>query len=171
MSYIDWKPAPSEGLPPRSRSRWRFFPLAVVLSIGAVVAVNAGLIYAALHTFPGAAGDDASFALSNHYDTVLERAQRVAALGWVVTAETDDAGKVVVTLATGDGVPLHGVSVTGLAERPLGTTQTYAVRFQEVGQGHYVADAPLPVPGQWDVTLSASVGNNAMAVTRRVIVR
>ncbi len=31
MSYIDWKPAPSDGLPPRSRSPWRFFPLAVVL--------------------------------------------------------------------------------------------------------------------------------------------
>jgi hypothetical protein len=29
----------------------------------------------------------------------------------------------------------------------------------------------LPLPGQWDVTLSASVGNSAMAVTRRVIVR
>jgi nitrogen fixation protein FixH len=171
MSYIDWKAAPSEGLPPRSRSPWRFFPLAVVLSIGVVVAVNAGLIYAALHTFPGAAGDDASFALSNHYDTVLERAQRVATLGWVVTAATDDAGRVVVTLAARDGVPLHGASLSGTAERPLGTPQTYPVRFQEAGQGDYVADTPLPLPGQWDVTLSAAVGNDAMAVTRRVIVR
>jgi nitrogen fixation protein FixH len=171
MSYIDWKPAPSEGSPPRSRSPWRFFPLAVVLSICAVVAVNAGLIYAALHTFPGAAGGDASFALSNHYDTVLERAQRVATLGWIVTAETDDTGRVVVTLAARDGAPLLGASLTASAERPLGTPQTYAVRFQEAGHGHYVADAPLPLPGQWDMTLSASVGNNAMAVTRRVIVR
>ena len=30
------------------------FPSGVVLSIGVVVAVNAGMIYAALHTFPGA---------------------------------------------------------------------------------------------------------------------
>jgi nitrogen fixation protein FixH len=171
MSYIDWRPAPSDGLPPRGRSPWRFFPLAVVLSIGAVVAVNAGLIYAALHTFPGAAGDDASFALSNHYDTVLERAQRVATLGWVVTAETDDAGRVVVTLAARDGVPLRGASLTALAERPLGVPQTYPMRFQQVGQGHYVSDAPLPLLGQWDITLSATVGSNAMAVTRRVIVR
>ncbi len=171
MSYIDWKPAPSEGLPPPGRSPWRFFPLAVVLSIGVVVAVNAVLIYDALHTFPGAAGDDASFALSNHYGTVLEQAQRVAALGWVVTTATDDAGRVVVTLAARDGVPLRGASLTGSAERPLGTPQTYAVRFQEAGQGRFVADASLPLPGQWDVTLSASVGSNAMAVTRRVIVR
>ncbi len=171
MSYIDWKPAPSDGLPPGSRTPWRFFPLGLVLSIGVVVVVNAGMIYAALHTFPGAAGDDESFALSNHYDTVLEQAQRVAALGWVVTAETDGAGKVVVTLAARDGVPLGGALLTGSAERPLGTPQTYAVRFAEAAHGHYVADAPLPLPGQWDVTLSASVGNSAMAVTRRVIVR
>ena len=171
MSYIDWKPAPFEGLPPGSRSPWRFFPLAVVLSIGGVIAVNAALVYAALQTFPGAAGDDASFALSNHYDAVLDRAQRVATLGWVVTVVADDAGRVVVTLTARDGVPLDGASLTASAERPLGTPRTYPVRFQEAGQGDYVADTPLPLPGQWDVTLSASVGNNAMAVTRRVIVR
>ena len=45
--------------------------------------VNAGLVYAALHSFPGKAGDE-GFALSNHYDAVLEREQREAALGWTV---------------------------------------------------------------------------------------
>jgi nitrogen fixation protein FixH len=142
-----------------------------MLSIGAVVVVNAGMIFAALRTFPGAAGDDASFALSNHYDAALDRAQRVATLGWVVTAETDDVGRVVVTLAARDGVPLHGALLTASAERPLGAPQTHAVRFQELGRGHYVTDAPLAPPGQWDLTLSVSVGNDAIAATRRVIVR
>jgi nitrogen fixation protein FixH len=45
------------------------------------------------------------------------------------------------------------------------------MQFHEVGRGHYVADAPLPLPGQWDLTLSASVGSNTMAVTRRVILQ
>ena len=45
--------------------------------------VNAGMVYAALHSFPGEAGDE-GFALSNHYDAVLEREQREAALGWTV---------------------------------------------------------------------------------------
>jgi nitrogen fixation protein FixH len=171
MSYIGWKPSPSDGSSPRGHSLWRWFPIGVVLSIGVVVAVNAGMIYAALHTFPGAAGDDASFALSNHYDTVLDRAQRVATLGWVVTAEADEAGKVVVTLAARDGVPLLDATLTGTAERPLGTPQTHELRFRDVGHGHYIASAPLPLPGQWDLTLSAQVGTNAMAVTRRVIVR
>jgi nitrogen fixation protein FixH len=171
MSYIGWKPSPSDGLPPHRSSPWRWFPIAVVLSIGVVVAVNAGMIYAALHTFPGAAGDDASFALSNHYDTVIDRAQRVATLGWIVAAESDDTGRVVVTLAARDGVPLLGASLTASAERPLGAPQTQALRFRDVGHGHYIADAPLPQPGQWELTLSVSVGNDAIAATRRVIVR
>ena len=76
-----------------------------------VVAVNAGMVYAALHSFPGAAEGDEGFALSNHYDVVLERAQREAALGWTVAAQADEAGRAVVTLtdrigarpARGDG--------------------------------------------------------------------
>ena len=52
------------------RSMWRFFPLAVVAGLGIVVVVNAGMIYAALSTFPGQAGEG-DFALSNHYDCLL----------------------------------------------------------------------------------------------------
>ena len=48
-----------------------------------MVLVNAGLVYAALYSFPGKAGDE-GFDLSNHYDAVLERGQREAALGWTV---------------------------------------------------------------------------------------
>ncbi len=36
------------------RSMWRFFPLAVVAGLGLVVVVNAGMVYAALHTLPRA---------------------------------------------------------------------------------------------------------------------
>ncbi len=37
------------------------------------------MVYAALHTLPGKAGGDEGFELSNHYDTVLEQAEREAA--------------------------------------------------------------------------------------------
>lgn len=171
MSYLRWIPSPSDPSPPRRSSLWRYFPLAVILCMAVVVAVNAGMIYAALHTFPGAAGDDESFALSNHYDTVLEQQQSEATLGWVITAETDDTGRVVVTLANREGVPLRDATLTVSAERPLGAPQTRELRLQSVGHGHYVADTPLPQPGQWQLTLSASTADHAMTVTRRVIVR
>jgi nitrogen fixation protein FixH len=150
------------------RSMWRFFPLAVVAALGLVVAVNAGLVYAALHSFPGQAGED--FALSNHYDAVLERVQREAALGWTLSAWADASGRTEVTLTDRDGAPLRGAAVAASAERPLGARERQALAFREATPGHYVAGAALPAQGQWELTLSASFGGHDIAATRRVIV-
>jgi nitrogen fixation protein FixH len=166
MSYLGW-------IPPQSapRSGWRFFPLAVIAAMAVVVAVNAGMVYAALHSFPGAAGGDEGFELSNHYDAVLAHARHEAALGWAMSAEADDEGRAVVTLLGRDGAPLHNASVNASAARPLGAPQTRTLGFHEAAGGRYVADTTLPVPGQWELTLSASVDGETMAATRRVIVR
>ncbi len=166
MSYIDWRAAAPQG-----RSAWRFFPLAVIGAMALVVAVNAGLVYAAMHSFPGAAEGDEGFALSNHYDAVLERAQHEAALGWTVTAHADEAGRAVVMLADRNGVALRGATVGARAERPLGAPEARALMFHEIEQGTYIADAVLPLKGQWELTLTASEQGQTMAVTRRVIVR
>ncbi len=151
------------------KSMWRFFPFAVAAGIGLVVAVNGGLVYAALHSFPGKTGNE-GFELSNHYDAVLAAAEREAALGWTVAAHTDATGRPVVTLTGGDGAPLRGGTVMAVAERPLGARDTRALAFHETDGGRYVADTVLPTPGQWDLTMSASAAGHDLAATRRVIV-
>ena len=171
MSHISWIPSPFHGAPQGGASLWRFFPLAVVVSIGVVIAVNIGLVYAALHSFPGKAGGDEGFVLSNHYNTVLEQAEREAVLGWTVLALTDAAGQVEVVLADRDGSPLRGAAIAASAERPLGSVETRWLVFHETIAGRYVADTKLMMPGQWDLTLSAAVGGHDMAATRRIIVR
>ena len=65
----------------QSRSAWRFFPWAIIGGMLLVIAVNAGMAWSALHTFPGTAVEDA-FDHSNDYDKVLNAAAREAALGW-----------------------------------------------------------------------------------------
>lgn len=151
------------------KSPWRFFPLAVVAAIGLVVVVNGGMIYAAVHSFPGKANEE-GFALSNHYDAVLAVSEREAALGWTVAVRLDDAGHPVVTLGGRDGGPLRGASVAAEAERPLGAIDQRRLLFSEIEAGRYVADGLLSVPGQWELTLAVSAGSDTMAVTRRVIV-
>lgn len=168
MSYIRWIPKPSANRSPL-HSSWRLFPVAVVVAMSVVVAVNAGMVYAALYSFPGKAGDE-GFDLSNHYDAVLERAQREAALGWIVVAQSDEAARPVVSATRRDGSPLHGASITASAERPLGAPETRHLAFHEVSAGNYVADTALTGPGQWDLTLSASSEGHTMAATRRIIV-
>lgn len=143
--------------------------MAIVAGLGVVVLVNAGMVYAALHSFPGKAGDE-GFALSNHYDAVLEREQREASLGWSVVASTDEMGRPELRLTDRDGSPLRGASVAASAERPLGAPEQRMLVFREVDTGHYIADAELSAPGQWELTLSASLDGHDMVATRRVIV-
>jgi nitrogen fixation protein FixH len=169
MSRIGWIPSPSDNGPQQRRSLWRLFPLAVIAGLAVVVAVNAGLVYAALESFPGKSGN-AGFALSNHYDAVLEQARLGSELGWAMEASTDDAGRAVVTVTARDGSPLRGATVSGSAERPIGAPATHRLRFYENDGGRYVADALMPMPGQWDLTLSVSSGADDMAATRRIIV-
>lgn len=167
MSFID-------AVPPRpaqpTRSGWRWFPWAIIASLAVVIVVNAGMMWAALSTFPGVAGRD-GFDLSNHYDHVLDAAAREAALGWKVEATVDTSGQPSVTLLDRTGGPLNGAHVAATAARPLGPAMDMPLTFRASGSGHYVASQALPEKGQWDLLLSATVDGRNLTATRRVIVR
>jgi nitrogen fixation protein FixH len=149
-------------------SPWRWFPLAMLTGLGAVVLINAGMVFAAFKSFPGKAGSQ-DFELSNRYDSVLQRSERDAALGWTIQASTDKARVPVVVLTQRDGTPLRGAVLEGAAGRPLGPAEMQHLTFRELAGGRYVADAGLPEQGQWELTLAASAGGNQLAATRRVI--
>ena len=166
MSYMKWIPVPGS---PKASS-WQWFPWAVVAAMSVVVAVNMGMVYAALHSFPGKAGDE-DFELSNHYNQILDRVEREAALGWAIQATPDTLGRPVVVLTDRNGAPLSGVRLVGTAERPLGATEQRRLAFHEVASGRYTTDTALPLAGQWDLMLSASAQGHEIATTRRVVVR
>lgn len=170
MSFIDHVPLPPGSSAPPEHSGWRWFPWAVVGSLAFVIVVNSFMMWAALHTFPGAAGRD-GFDLSNHYDRVLDTVAREAALGWKLDAAVDPTGHASVTLADRAGAPLEGVRVEAVAERPLGPEIDVPVTFRAAGGGRYVADQALPEKGQWDLLLTATQEGRRLTATRRVIVR
>ena len=165
MSYIRWIPAS----PGPGRSAWRLFPWLVAAAMTVVVVVNAGMIYAALASFPGKAGNE-GFELSNQYDAVLDHAQQATELGWRITAVEGKSRTAEVVLTDRSGAPLAGATVTAAAERPLGERDVQRLAFREATAGHYIADKTLPLPGQWELTLSATADGHAMAATRRVFV-
>jgi nitrogen fixation protein FixH len=169
MRYKDGLAALRGGTP-GGDSRWWLFPWAITLAMLAVIVVNAGMIYAALHTFPGQAGSD-GFDLSNHDDAVLTREARQSALGWRVQAAADATHRPVLLLSDHDGAPLTGAVVQATAERPVGPTHSTALAFREIAPGRYVADAALSPPGQWDLLLSAGARAHELVATRRIVVR
>ena len=124
-----------------NRSAWRFFPLGVAGCMSIVIAVNFFMAYQALHTFPGKAGGD-GFDLSNRYNAVIERVQKEAALGWTVNAVANQERRAVVELIDAQGT----------------------------APGRYVAAAPLPQEGQWDLMLTATAQGHDMTATRRIVI-
>ncbi len=134
-----------------------------------VIAVNVGMVVAALDTFPGKAGSD-GFDLSNRYNQVIERVQQQAALGWTVQAETDGS-RPVLLLTDQAGKPLRQAVIRATAERPLGATDSTALTFLETQPGRYVADVALAERGQWDLMLSARAMGHELTTTRRILVR
>ena len=108
--------------PLADRARWAWWSL-----------VNVGMIYAALHSFPGKAGDE-GFDLSNQYDAVLERVQREAAARLDVLARTDAAGRPEVDL-TGSAWCAAARRVDhGVCRTPAGRSESaQSLVFHETG--------------------------------------
>lgn len=150
-------------------SVWRWYPRALAAAMLTVVAVNGGLVYWALHTFPGATSND-GFDASNDYNRVLAAVARQKALGWSLTAE-EVQGRAVVHLRDAKELSLRGVAVTATAERPLGMPTRTELRFVEETDGVYVATTSLPQPGQWDLQVRVDAGDRALRVTRRILMR
>lgn len=151
-----------------SRSAWRFFPAWVVGVMALVVAVNAGMVWSALATFPGAV-DAHAFDTGNNYNAILAQVEREAALGWQVEARLD--GRTVsIGLRDKAGQPLAGAAVTATAHQALGPDETTRLSFAAAG-GRYVAQQALPSAGQWDVDIVAARDGQTTHQTRRLALR
>ena len=153
-----------------ARSAWRFFPWFLALGMSVVIAVNIGMAYTALHTFPGIAGSD-GFDLSNHYDKVIDRVAREAALGWTVAVSAETSGNPVIALTDRAGAPLTGAKLDAIAERPIGAPLTLTPRFVEISPGTYRAAEVLTAKGQWDLEITATVRGQTLVTTKRLVVR
>jgi len=152
-------------------SSWRLYPWVIAAGMSVVIAVNIGMITAALHTFPGKASGGEGFDLSNRYNAVIDRVQAENALGWSMAAESDPAAHPVLRLRDAAQQPLIGARIAATAERPVGDRQTTDVDFHETTPGVYVAAATLPARGQWDLLFTASAGGHDLTATRRIVVK
>lgn len=150
-----------------ARSPWRFYPIATAGALFLVFLVNAGMVWSALATFPGAAKEN-GFDESNVYNSVMAAAAQQKALGWQVKTALQN-GRLLITLHDRTGAALNGARIDAEAERPLGVKNTTALGFLPAGDGLYLANAALPLSGQWDLALHITQGQEQVRLTRRVL--
>ena len=151
MDGSDYNPIPAA---PQERSAWRFFPLAVVLTLTVVAIVNGIMIYYAESTFPGEAITN-EFALANNYAKVLDAEKAEKALGWRLAASLDGRAPVLHIVGS-NGTPLANLVLRGIATRPLGPEHRTPLQFREVAPGTYHADLALSEPGNWELVVRAT---------------
>jgi nitrogen fixation protein FixH len=102
---------------------------------------------------------------------VLDLVAQQEALGWSVQASVDEDAHPQIALTDRAGAPLGGARIQARAERPIGPAAATLLTFQATRDGHYRAAQALPIPGQWDLLISAGVDGKTVNTTRRVIVR
>ena len=150
-------------------SAWRWFPIASLGALAAVVIVNAGMIYYALHTFPGDTVRG-GFEASNAYEQVIDRATDQAALGWTIDARTE-GGRVVLHAVGRDGQALPNAMISATAIRPLGPKMETQLMFDAEPGATWRAETALPQAGQWDVQVQIAANGSQFVTTRRVLVK
>ena len=159
------------------RPGW-WYPYIFVGVFLVVLAVNIVMATSAVTTFSGLQTEQA-YDKGLAYNDVLNQAKAQEKLGWSVDAQVvahdpsnsqrHDAD-MSVTYADKAGKPVTGLSVQAEIARPTLAGHDQKLELVEKTPGQYVALAPLDLPGQWDVSVIARLGEVQYKFSQRVLV-
>ena len=171
----------------RRRADGWWYPWTFVAGMLVVIAVNIVMVIYAIGTFPGLETDDAyrkglaynqTMAAARaqeergwHVDVRYAPAGTLAAAGAAAGAVGAHEGELVVTVVDKAGQPLYGLDVTAALIRPTREGFDKSLTLAPGAAGEYRGEAVLPLPGQWDVRVSARRGNEGFQATRRIMVQ
>lgn len=141
-----------------------------------VVAVNLGFAFVAVRSFTGVEANAYEKGLA--YNQTLTEARAQERLGWAVEARlapADTAGAharaLTVAVRGADGRPLTGLAVEAQFRRPTAAGHDLSLPLAETMEGGvYGGVAPLALPGQWELSVIASKGEDRYRIVRRVVV-
>jgi nitrogen fixation protein FixH len=165
----------------KQRPRGWWYPYIFVGGFLVVLAVNVVLMVFATSTFNGLETRHAWWE-GNHYNAQIAAEDAQEALGWTVTFGSrsgPEAGPAADGLpARFDldvhdraGNPVDGLTVEAEVRRPTQEGYDRTVHLDPVGPGQYRTTVGLPLPGQWEVRLVASRGEDAYRLRERIVIR
>jgi nitrogen fixation protein FixH len=154
---------------PSGRPRGWWYPWLFVAAFAVVIAVNGVMVKLAIDSFSGL-DTEHPYERGLGYNDTLAAARAQDALGWQVAYDAVPAGdatpdghpiSVEARFLDRDGNALTGLAVRALLQRPAVEGHDVELPLAERGGGRYVARTDLPLPGQWDFRIVATVAPRA----------
>ena len=153
----------------QNRPRGWWYPWIFVGGFGLVFVVNAILLTLATVTFNGFETREPSNRRNGYNDKIAASAEQ-ARLGWngslslrPLSAGSADGGRtarVTMTFTGAEGHPLDGLDVAVLVWRPTQEGLDRHVELPPTGPGTYARDITFPLPGLWELRVSAGRGDS-----------
>ena len=153
----------------------RWIPWTFVAFFAVVFAANGTMVAIGFATWTGVTTDDA-YRKGLAYNRVLAAARDQEALGWRADlgfeADGPTRGRVGLALADRDGRPLPGALVRARFVRPSHQGHDFELPLPAAGEaGRYGAKVELPLPGVWEVRVSAARDGWIYRLTERIFAR
>ncbi len=146
--------------------------LIMVAFFATIIAVNGVFVYQALHTWTGLDRPNAYMeGLAYNKTLAMREAQRRLHWHAALTVDTEAGRTITLTTLFRDrsDAPLNGLAVTALVRRPTQEGYDQTVSLAPAGDGLYRGSVRLPLPGQWQVRLTATSRNGATFFAERRI--
>ncbi len=167
--------------PAKTESGKKRFPVLgwFFVLFGTFLIANATLVYFALTSWTGLEVEG-HYLKGVAYNDTLAHARAGEALGWNVDIDfmpaTDSAfeeikdGNLSVRITDRAGNPLENAKIDALFFRPTHEGFDRRLSLGSQGGGLYVAQASLPLAGQWDVRVLIRHGVDSYRAKRRIVV-
>ena len=149
----------------------RWIPWVFVGLFGIVLIANGTMITVAITTFTGMETVSA-YKKGVNYNERLAAAAAQEKLAWQASldAAPNGGGSVILTFDLKDknGGPVAAADVNAMVDRPLQDGLDQTVVLDEISSGRYRATLDLPLPGQWEVALTAEARGHRYQFTERI---
>lgn len=148
----------------RTRARGWWYPLIFVGGMLVVIVVNGIMMYFATTTFTGIETEN-PYEKGLTYNKTLAESRAQADMGWTVNFAFDPAtggtvhgGRLTLAYRDRDGKPLDAMQVEARIVRPTSAHHDRILAVSETAPGVYGVTLDQPLPGIWDVHLTARRG-------------
>jgi len=152
-----------------------WYPWIFVAAFGVIVAVNGTMAYLALDTWTGLETQN-PFQRGQAYNAELAQKAAQAELGWSARAAFERAPKVGaahggfirLTFTDRQGLGVGALAIDATAVRPTHEGYDRKLEFVARAPGVYVAPADLPLPGLWELRITATRAGEVFKMRQRI---